>query len=336
MSPLLNIFLVLAILLEARGFGFGKLSSNRHSSSFALSMMNDKRIPIKSGSIVALVTPMTSTNEVDYPKFIELLKWHRDEGTDGAVILGTTGEGSMIAEGERSKIIQTAVATVNGAFPIIVGTGTIETSKVISLSKNALENGADATLIITPYYVKPPQRALVKHFTSVADAVSIPMIVYNCPGRTGVDMKPETVAAFSSHPNIIGIKDATGDLSRVESLRKLCGKDFLIFSGEDDSGCEFTRIGGDGVISVTANVAPKAMHNMLTWSKAGRREDAEKIDQTLQPLHKRLFLESNPIPVKKALQLMGRIGDGIRPPLTQLSEEHVNALKEAMMIGKCL
>jgi 4-hydroxy-tetrahydrodipicolinate synthase len=161
---------------------------------------------------------------------------------------------------ERTKIIQASVKCVNGAMPIIVGTGTIESSKVIDLSKHAMEYGADAALVITPYYVKPPQRALVKHFVSIADAVAFPMIVYNCPGRTGVDMKPETIAEFSSHPMIIGVKDATGDLERVEPLRKLCGTDFLIFSGEDDNGCEFVRIGGDGVISVTANVAPSAMH----------------------------------------------------------------------------
>lgn len=184
-------------------------------------------------------------------------------GTDGAVILGTTGEASTISMEERTEIIKASVKTVNGAFPIIVGTGTIETQKVIALSKHAMECGADATLIITPYYVKPPQRALVKHYLSIADSVAIPMIVYNCPGRTGVDMKPETIAEFSSHPMIIGVKDATGDINRVASLRQLCGKSFLLFSGEDDLGCEFVRIGGDGVISVTANVAPGAMHRYV-------------------------------------------------------------------------
>jgi len=336
--PLLCLFILLSCAPEKAFSFFAASGVTRLRSSLSSLSMSDveKRHKVRAGSVVALVTPMTPTNEIDYKKFVDLLKWHMSEGTDGAVILGTTGEGSMIEMEERSKIIQTAVETVGGAFPIIVGTGTIETSKVISLSKNALDNGADATLIITPYYVKPPQRALVSHFQEVADAVPIPMIVYNCPGRTGVDLKPETVATFSSHPNIVGIKDATGDLGRVETLRKLCGKDFLIFSGEDDSGCEFARIGGDGVISVTANVAPKAMHNMLTWSKAGKRADAEYLDQTLQPLHKRLFLESNPIPVKKALQIMGKIGEGIRPPLTQLSEDHLQALKEALMIGKCI
>jgi 4-hydroxy-tetrahydrodipicolinate synthase len=161
---------------------------------------------------------------------------------------------------ERTEVIKASVKTVNGAIPVIVGTGTIETQKVIELSRHAMECGADATLVITPYYVKPPQRALVTHFKAIADSVPLPMIVYNCPGRTGVDMKPETIAEFSSHPMIVGVKDATGDITRVGSLRGLCGKEFLIFSGEDDLGCEFVRLGGDGVISVTANVAPAAMH----------------------------------------------------------------------------
>jgi 4-hydroxy-tetrahydrodipicolinate synthase len=181
-------------------------------------------------------------------------------GTDGAVILGTTGESSTISAEERAEIIKMSVKAVNGAFPIIVGTGAIETKKVIEWGLQARDLGADATLVITPYYVKPPQRALIKHYTDIADAVNLPMLLYNCPGRTGVDLKPETIAEFSKHPMIIGVKDATGDLARVSPLRTLCGEDFLIFSGEDDNGCEFVRIGGDGVISVTANVAPALMH----------------------------------------------------------------------------
>ena len=166
----------------------------------------------------------------------------------------------MISMEERTEIIKTSVRVVNGAFPIIVGAGAIETQKTIDLCKHAMECGADASLVITPYYVKPPPRALIKHFNAIADSVALPMIVYNCPGRTGVDMKPETIAAFSNHPMIIGVKDATGDLNRVIPLRELCGKEFLLFSGEDDSGCVFVGMGGDGVISVTANVAPGSMH----------------------------------------------------------------------------
>lgn len=166
----------------------------------------------------------------------------------------------MITMEERTEIIKTSVRVVNGAFPIIVGTGAIETKAVIALCNHAKECGADASLVITPYYVKPPPRALIKHFRTIADSVDLPMLLYNCPGRTGVDMKPETIAELSSHPMIIGVKDATGDLNRVVSLRTQCGNSFLLFSGEDDSGCVFVGMGGDGVISVTANVAPAAMH----------------------------------------------------------------------------
>ena len=292
---------------------------------------------VKPGSVVALVTPMKAgTNEIDYPKWTALLEWHISQGTDGAVILGTTGESTTISMTERTELIKAAVSVLKGKMPIIVGTGTIDPAKVIETSQHALELGADASLIITPYYVKPPQRALVKHFTDIADKVPLPMIVYNCPGRTGVDMKPETVAQFSGHPMIIGIKDATGDNGRVEIFKKLCGKDFLCYSGEDDQGCEFVRAGGDGVISVTANVAPNMMHTMLKAAREGRVDEATKINEVLMPLHKRLFLESNPIPAKMVLQLMGKIESGIRPPLDNLDNIHLKALQEAMMIGKLI
>jgi len=329
-------FIVLLALLESQVAVAFTPGFRRHGGTvakFSLRMAVSRQT-VKGGSVVALVTPMTASNDIDYPTLIDLLNWHVKEGTDGAVILGTTGESTMINMEERTKIIQTAVATVKGAFPIIVGTGTIETSKVIELGKHAALHGADATLVITPYYVKPPQRALVKHFTDIADAVDLPMIVYNCPGRTGVDMKPETVGQLSSHKNIVGIKDATGDLGRVATLRSLCGTKFLIYSGEDDSGCDFVRIGGDGVISVTANVAPGNMHKMLKASKEGKKDEAEVINAMLMPLHKRLFLESNPIPAKKVLNLMGKIGPGIRPPLAPLDAVHLDALREAMVIGK--
>lgn len=278
-----------------RALRIGSVPSNS-ASRCSLMMVN----PVVGGSVVALVTPMTERNDVDFENLKSLLSWHVAQGSDGAVILGTTGEASTISMEEREKIIKTAVATVNGAFPIIVGTGTIDGTKVIELSKQALECGADATLIITPYYVKPPQRALVQHFLRIADAVPLPMILYNCPGRTGVDMKPATVAQMSTHPNVpiplspqdritltltifdrslesrtppgispewrswgicaaktslfLGINFYYNDAALVTIV-------FRIFSsGEDDSGCEFVKIGGDGVISVTANVAPSSMH----------------------------------------------------------------------------
>ncbi|KAJ1438373.1 dihydrodipicolinate synthase [Ochromonadaceae sp. CCMP2298] len=291
--------------------------------------------PVVGGSVVALVTPMTAENKIDFPMFVDLLKWHIAEGTDGAVILGTTGEASTISLEERTEIIKIAVQTVNKAFPVIVGAGTIDPIKTRELCQHALDCGADASLVITPYYVKPPQRALVRHFLDLADSVALPMLLYNCPGRTGVDMKPETIAQISSHKNIVGVKDATGDLDRVKTLRDLCGKDFLIFSGEDDVGCQFMKLGGDGVISVTANVAPKKMHLMLTGAKKGDPE-ADKINDTLMPLHKSLFLESNPIPTKKALEIMGKIGSGIRPPLCSLDETHHATITAALKAGNAL
>lgn len=299
----------------------------------AVNAMTGPLMKAKGGSVVALVTPMTKTNEIDYPKLLKLLEWHVKEGTDGAVILGTTGESTTITMDERTEIIKLAVKTLKGKMPIIVGTGTIDPNKVIELSQHAKELGADASLIITPYYVKPPQRALVKHFTHIADKVALPMIVYNCPGRTGVDMKPETVAEFSKHPLIVGIKDASGDLSRVAQFRKLCVPDFLLYSGEDDQGCEHVKTGGDGVISVTANVTPGLMHKMLLAAKEGRIQEADEINAKLMLVHKRLFLESNPIPAKKVLNLMGMIDIGIRPPLCELSDIHLVALKEAMKIA---
>lgn len=336
----LRLILALVLILEIvvqRTDGFQRIPSNRVGGRARLNVRmagND----LRAGSVVALITPMNADMSIDYASFVDLLKWHVVEGTDGAVILGTTGEATMIGPEDRTEIIKTAVKTVAGAFPIIVGTGTIQTEKVIEMCQNAKDCGADASLVITPYYIKPPQRALVKHFWSIADAVDLPMVLYNCPGRTGVDMKPETVYELSRHKGIVGIKDATGDLERIPGMRKSVGDAFLIFSGEDDSGCQFASpsVGGDGVISVTANVAPAKMHSMLTLSKAGQKEEAEAINSELELLHSRLFMESNPIPVKKAVNMMGRCGPAIRQPLTELDISMEGALNEALVKGKCL
>ena len=202
------------------------------------------------------------------------------------------------------------------------------------MTENAKLNGADATLIITPYYVKPPQRALIQHFTNIADTVDLPMILYNCPGRAGIDMIPETVQTISKHSNVIGIKDATGDLDRVKPLRELCGKDFLLYSGEDDQGREFVSLGGDGVISVTANVCPALEHQMLLLASQGKTDEAEAINQILMPVHKNMFCESNPIPAKAALRIMGKIDTGIRPPLCQLDSKLEQTLIDALKSAK--
>lgn len=285
-----------------------------------------KMLP-KGGSNVALVTPMKNNNEIDYESLVRLLKWHEKEQTDGVVILGTTGEGSTINLKERTNIIKTTVDTIKGKIPIIVGTGTVNTDKVIELTQNAKDNGADASLIVTPYYVKPPQRALVDHYTKIADNVDLPMILYNCPGRTGVDMTTETISRLSLHPNIVGIKDASGDLNRVKLLREQCEKNFLLYSGEDNQGCDFVIMGGDGVISVTANLYPLLEHCMLNLAKEGNYNLSKKINEKLMPIHNGLFVESNPIPVKRALNIMGKIESGIRPPLTDLKPEHYIKLK---------
>ena len=329
--------LIILLILEYFGvYGFQSLYSSRadFKPRMAVCMGGNSLRP---GSVVALITPMNPDKTIDYAAFVDLLKWHIVEGTDGALILGTTGEAHMISEKDRTEIIKTAVKTVAGAFPIIVGTGTIETDKVIDMCQNAKDCGADASLIITPYYIKPPQRALITHFRDIADAVDLPLVLYNCPGRTGVDLKPETVIELSKHEGIVGIKEATGDLERIPGIRQACGDDFLIYSGEDDSGCEFTspEVGGDGVMSVVANVAPAKMHTMLTHSKAGRKEEAEAINTELELLHSRLFLESNPIPVKKAVSMMGRCGPAIRQPLAELDIGMEAEVREALEKADC-
>ena len=310
---------LLIILISNKSLAFTIMKSK--VSNIKLNMLP------KGGSNVALVTPMKNDNKIDYESLVRLLKWHEKEQTDGIVLLGTTGEETTINMSERSRIIETAVNLLKNKIPIIVGTGAVDPNKVIELTKNAKDLGADASLVITPYYVKPPQRALITHFSTIADSIDLPMILYNCPGRTGVDMIPETISKLSLHPNIIGVKDASGDLSRVESLRNQCEKGFLLYGGEDDQGYDFVKMGGDGVISVTANLYPLLEHCMLKLAKEGNYELAEKINNKLMPIHKNLFIESNPIPVKRALNIIGKIDSGIRPPLTQLNQKHYIKLK---------
>ena len=323
---LYNIFLLFLYYKYTNAFtNFIKKTNNIIKSKTSLLNM----LP-KGGSNVALVTPMKENNEIDYEALIRLLKWHEKEQTDGIVILGTTGEGSTINMSERSRIIETTVNLLKNKVPIIVGTGGVDTNKVIELTQNAKDLGADASLIITPYYVKPPQRALITHFTNIADSVDLPMILYNCPGRTGVDMSTETISRLSLHPNIIGVKDASGELNRVKLLREQCKENFLLYSGEDSQGCDFVSMGGDGVISVTANVYPLLEHCMLKLAKEGNYDLANKINSKLMPMHNNLFIESNPIPVKRVLHILGKINNGIRPPLTHLSPINYVKLKNIL------
>ncbi len=282
------------------------------------------------GSMVALVTPMTIQGEVDYERLNSLVEWHISAGTDAIVAMGTTGESATLDEEEHCEVIRRIIKMSAGRIPIIAGTGANSTTEAISLTQCARNAGADAALLVTPYYNKPTQEGLYLHHKAVAEAVDIPQILYNVPGRTACDMLPETVARLADIPQIVGIKEATGDLSRLKQILDLCADDFEIYSGDDATGCEFMLSGGHGVISVTTNLAPADMHAMCNFALAGERENAESINHRLMGLHNNLFLEANPIPVKWALAEMGKIGQGIRLPLTWLSEQFHEPLRQAM------
>ncbi len=286
------------------------------------------------GSMVAIVTPMqpgiAPDTPLDMDALAELIEFHLNNQTDAIVAVGTTGESATLNEQEHCRVIGFVIERVRGRVPVIAGTGANSTTEAIRLTDWAMRAGAQACLLVTPYYNKPTQEGIYRHHKAVAEAVAIPQILYNVPGRTACDMLPETVARLSQIGNIIGIKEATGDLERVSRLRALCGEDFILLSGDDATAMEFMLRGGKGVISVTANVAPKAMHEMCVAAAAGKRERADQINQRLEGLHKGLFLESNPIPVKWALNKMGLIGTGVRLPLTWLSERHHGPLLEAL------
>lgn len=286
------------------------------------------------GSMVAIATPMQSGIGPDTPLDLdalgELIEFHLENKTDAIVAVGTTGESATLNEQEHCKLIGFVIERVKGRVPVIAGTGANSTTEAIRLTDWAKQAGAQACLLVTPYYNKPTQEGLYRHHKAVAEAVAIPQILYNVPGRTACDMLPETVARLSQIDNIIGIKEATGDLERVNRLRALCGNDFVLLSGDDATAMEFMLRGGKGVISVTANLAPKAMHDMCVAAVGGKREQAQKINQRLEGLHQGLFLESNPIPVKWALNKMGLIRPGLRLPLTWLSERYHGPLLEAL------
>jgi 4-hydroxy-tetrahydrodipicolinate synthase len=282
------------------------------------------------GSMVALVTPMTADGGLDEAALARLVDWHVAEGTDGIVAVGTTGESATLDEEEHCHVIRRVVELAAGRIPVIAGTGANSTTEAIELTRCAKAAGADACLLVTPYYNKPTQEGLYLHHKAVAEAVDVPQILYNVPGRTGCDMLPETVGRLAAVPNVVGVKEATGDLSRVGKIRALAGPGFAIYSGDDATARELILLGGQGVISVTANVAPGPMHRMSMAALAGNRVEADAIDATLAGLHKALFVESNPIPVKWALAEMARIGTGIRLPLTWLSEQARPAVRDAM------
>jgi 4-hydroxy-tetrahydrodipicolinate synthase len=280
--------------------------------------------------MVALVTPMRADGSVDEASLRGLVEFHVANGTDVIVAVGTTGEASTLGGEEHVHVIRTVVDTAAGRVPVVAGTGSNSTREAIDLTEAAMEAGADACLLVTPYYVKPTQEGLYQHFKAVAEAVAIPQILYNVPGRTAVDMQNATVERLSHISNIVGIKDATGNLERGKELIQMCGSRIDIYSGDDATAMELILMGAKGDISVTANVAPKAMHEMCAAARAGDRATASALNDKLMGLHKNLFVESNPIPVKWAVQQLGLIPGGIRLPLTPLSSQHHDTVRQAM------
>jgi 4-hydroxy-tetrahydrodipicolinate synthase len=282
------------------------------------------------GSMVALVTPMDAQGHLDWSSLAKLVDFHLTEGTNAIVAVGTTGESATLDVQEHTEVIRRVLKQVAGRIPVIAGTGANSTREAIDLTQSAKEAGADACLLVTPYYNKPTQEGLYQHFRHIAEAVAIPQILYNVPGRTACDMLAETVERLSAVPNIIGIKEATGDLQRARDILDRVNGDFMLYSGDDATAAELMLMGGKGNISVTANVAPRAMSDLCAAALRGDAETARALNDKLMPLHKNLFIESNPIPVKWALHEMGMMAEGIRLPLTWLSPRCHEPLRQAM------
>lgn len=282
------------------------------------------------GSLVAIVTPMTMDGNLDLAAFKRLIDWHVESGTDGIVVVGTTGESPTVDVGEHTLLIRTAVEHANKRIAIIAGTGANSTKEAVELQKFARKAGADMSLSVVPYYNKPTQEGLYRHFKAIAECADLPTILYNVPGRTVADMSNDTALRLAEVPNIVGIKDATGNIERASDLVRRAPKGFALYSGDDGTGLAFMLMGGHGVISVTANAAPAAMKQMCIAALAGEGDRARAINNRLLGLHKHLFVEANPIPVKWVLQQMGRISGGIRLPMTPLSSSFHDLLKGAM------
>ncbi|CAN7311549.1 4-hydroxy-tetrahydrodipicolinate synthase [Trinickia sp. LjRoot230] len=282
------------------------------------------------GSIPAIVTPMLEGGELDLAAFRKLIDWHIEEGTDALVVVGTSGESATLSVDEHVLMIKTAVEHAAGRIPIIAGAGGNSTAEAIELTREAKTVGADATLQVVPYYNKPTQEGIYLHFSAIAEAVDLPVILYNVPGRTVADMSNETILRLAQVPGIIGVKDATGNIDRAAHLIKAAPADFAIFSGDDPTAIALMLLGGHGNISVTANVAPRAMSGLCKAAIAGDAKTARDIHMRLLSLHKTLFIESNPIPVKWALEEMGLMQGGIRLPLTPLDARYHEAVREAL------
>jgi len=282
------------------------------------------------GSLVAIVTPMEEDGSLDLEAFRKLLDWHIAEGTDGIVVVGTTGESPTVDFDEHRLLIRTAVEHAKGRVPVIAGTGANSTREAIELAAYAKQAGADASLTVVPYYNKPTQEGLYRHFRAIAEAVAMPHILYNVPGRTVADLQNETVLRLAQVPNIVGLKDATANLERAAELVKRLPREFSLYSGDDATGLALLLLGGQGVISVTANVAPRLMHEMCAAARKGDVARARAANDRLIGLHKQLFVEANPIPAKWAVQQMKLIKGGIRLPLTPLSEPFHERVRTAM------
>jgi len=283
-----------------------------------------------SGSLVALVTPMDSRGGLDWQALERLIDFHLENGTDGIVAVGTSGESATLDMAEHKEAIRRVVQQVAGRIPVIAGTGANSTREAVELTEAARSVGADAALLVTPYYNKPTQEGLYLHHKYIAETVAIPQILYNVPGRTACDMLPETVERLADISNIVGIKEATGDLQRAAEVIERVADRMAVYSGDDATAAELILLGGKGNISVTANVAPRAMHELCAAALRGDHDAARSMNEALMPLHKTLFIESNPIPVKWALQEMGLIADGIRLPLTPLSPRCHDTVHEAL------
>jgi len=282
------------------------------------------------GSLVALATPFDEHNRVDYDALERLIDFHIEQGSDGLVIAGTTGESATLEQAEHIDLIGQAAQYVNGRLTVIAGTGSNSTQQTIDLSKEVMNSGIDGYLLVVPYYNKPVQDGIFRHFSAIADAVDKPIMLYNVPGRTVTDILPETVARLAEHENIVALKDATGDMQRLQDQQALVRDDFLYFSGDDFTTLDFIRLGGHGVVTVSGNVVPNAVAALCKAATVGNLVDARAIDDSLQALNTALFVESNPIPVKWALQQMGMIGGGIRLPLTPFAEQHHSKMLAAL------
>lgn len=281
------------------------------------------------GSIVALVTPMTADGAVDYSALVQLCQWHLNSGTDGIAVCGTTGEAPLLSFDEYQKVVATTAETVQGRIPVIAGVGAPSTASCLKYSQLARAEGVDALLCVTPYYLKPNQTGLVAHYSALADADATPIVLYNVPSRTGVDLLPTTVRLLAERDNIVAIKEATGDLDRLGELLAILDDKIMCLSGDDATACEFILRGGRGVISVTANIVPEQMSELCAAAMAGERTKAVSINSRLSALHESLFVEPNPIPVKWLLAKMNKMQDAVRLPLQTLNKDNESLLLQA-------